>query len=112
MRLLNLYNSRRGNLPEHSLQEILTQSSLLKDMTQKASKLVKLNQAVLKKLDPKLAPHCRVTNLRDGILILATHSPAFGHMLRFSEIELLSALRQEPEWCGLSSIQSRVSAPF
>lgn len=29
-------------------------------------------------------------------------------MLRFSEIELLSALRQEPEWCGLSSIQSRV----
>lgn len=64
IRLLNLYNSRPGNLPEHSLQDILTQSSLLKDMTQKATKLVKLNQAVLKKLDPKLAPHCRVTNLQ------------------------------------------------
>lgn len=92
----------------HSLIDILTTSNTLNTLVNKASALNKLNQALLEKLDPALSPHCRVTNLRDGILILTTPSPAWGYKLRFAEMELLSTLRKEPEWCGLKSIQSRV----
>lgn len=98
--------------PKHYLfsdfTDILTRSPTLQSMVNKAESLIKLNQAVLKKLGPNLSPHCRVTNLRDGILILTTPSPAWGHTLRFSELELLSTLRAYPEWCGLKAIQSRV----
>lgn len=78
------------------------------EIIRKTEHLNKLNRLVQSKLDPTLSAHCRVANLRDGILVLTTSSPAFGHLLRFKSIDLLSALRAEPQWCGLKSIQTRV----
>lgn len=81
---------------------------MLRGFLDKTSSLTQLNQAVLKKCDPSLRAHCRVSNVRDGILILAATTPAFGHTLRFSETDILTALRQDPNWSQLKSIQALV----
>lgn len=90
------------------LTDIITKSNDLSRFTQKIEQLSKISQAVKNHLEPSLARQCQVANLRDGILILSTHSSIWGHQLRFQEIELLSVLRATPEWCGLKSVQSRV----
>lgn len=93
---------------KNSLTDILATSTTLSQIVKKVDQLAKLNRAVLKKLDPTLAQQCRVANLRDGVLILTTSSPIWGHQLRFSEIELLSSLRSVPEWCALKSIKTHI----
>lgn len=74
----------------------------------KVGQLDEINQIIASKLDPSLSDNCRVANLRDGTLILATTSPAWNHKLRFSSLDLLSALRLDPRWRGLKSIEIRV----
>lgn len=94
--------------PKWSFNEILSISPILREIVCKVEQLAKLNRQVLNKLEPQLAKHCRVANLKDGILILTTQSPTWGHQLRFASSDLLSALRAEPEWCGLKSIKIHV----
>src|ERR1700722_1515422 len=93
---------------KHSLANILTDSPILSEIVNKVDQLAKLNRIVHQKLDPELTKYCRVANLRDGILILSTSSPATGHLLRFAKAELLSTLRIEPQWCHLKSIKIHV----
>lgn len=90
------------------LSDIITKSSDLSRFINQIDRLSKINQVIKQHLDPTLANDCQVANLRDGILILSTHSSIWGHRLRFQAIELLSTLRAIPEWCGLKSIQCRV----
>ncbi len=93
---------------KQSLAEILAKSPILSRFIQKIDDLSKLNQALKTHLDPSLAPQCQVVNLCQGKLILCTTSSIWGHQLRFQEMELLSQLRTYPEWCGLTSIHSKV----
>ena len=93
---------------KNSLFEILTNSPLFGKIVNKVDQLAKLNRIVHQNLDPELKSYCRVANLRDGILIITTTSPAAGHLLRFAEIDLLSKLRAEPEWCHLKSVKTLV----
>jgi hypothetical protein len=90
------------------MADVLDKSKDLSKFIKQINHLSKINQAVKEHLTPDLASHCRVANLRDGVLILRTSSSIWGHQLRFQEMALLSALRTMPEWCGLKSIQSRV----
>jgi hypothetical protein len=94
-----------------TMVDILTRSPVLANIIYKVDQLAKLNRIVLKKLDSELARHCRVSNLREGILILTTSSPTTGHLLRFSEIDLLIALRTDPAFCHLKSIKTQVRPP-
>jgi hypothetical protein len=91
-----------------SLANLLTTSPILREIVYKVEQLAKLNQLVLKKLDPTLARHCRVANFRNGILVLTTTSPIWGHQLRFAKTDILSTLRADPEWIGLKSIEAQV----
>ena len=95
-----------------SLTEILSLSPCFGEIVNKIEQLAKLNRIVHQKLDPELAKHCRVANLRDGILILTTASPTYGHLLRFEKGELLTRLRAEPAFCHLKSIQTHVQPPL
>jgi hypothetical protein len=99
------FNTR---LNDHTVSELFTTSPILSELMKKVEQLTKLNRTVVAQLDPELAKHCRVTNCREGILTLTTSSPAWGHTLRFSEIELLSTLRSYPEWCGLKAVRTFV----
>lgn len=91
-----------------SIAALLTTSPGLRPLVEKINELAILNRIVLKNLDPHLVPHCSVSNLRDGILILTTSSPTWGHQLRFSSMTLLNKLRENPQWAGLKSIQTVV----
>ena len=95
-----------------SLIEVLAKSPLFGEIVNKVELLAKLNRVVLEKLDPELRGHCRVANLRDGVLILTTTSPALGHQLRFATSDLLTSLRALPEWCHLKSIKTQVRSTY
>lgn len=96
---------------KRSMINILANSSLFGPIAAKAEQLVQLNRIVHQKLDPKASKHCRVANLRDGVLVLMTHSSSYGHLLRFSADDLLTKLRSDPTWCHLKSIKTIVRAP-
>jgi hypothetical protein len=83
---------------------ILHDSAPLKKLSSKVKQLEQLNQAVLSNLGPDLAQNCRVANLRNGILILATASPEWNHKLKFLKADLLESLRSKPCGYGLTSI--------
>lgn len=91
-----------------TLSKLLSSTPILCELLKKVEELTKLNQVVLKQLDPKFAKHCRVQSYENGILTISTNSPAWGHTLRFAESDLLSHLRSFKEWCGLKSVRSRV----
>lgn len=95
-----------------SLPEILSLSPHFGTIVHKIEQLSKLNRIVHQKLDQELAKHCRVANLRDGILVLTTTSPTYGHRLRFEQGILLTLLRADPAFCHLKSIQTRVQPPL
>lgn len=58
----------------------------------RAGALADLDTAVRGLLDPKLAPHVRVANVRDGKLILCTPVAAIATRLRMEADGLLQAL--------------------
>jgi len=91
-----------------TLTELFRTSTILSEFIKKVEQLTKLNRTILNLLDPVLAKQCRVTSCREGILMLTTSSPAWGHRLRFSELDLLSSLRQHPEWAGLKAVRTQV----
>lgn len=91
-----------------SFTHLLQTAPNLHKLLSKLEQLQQLNGIVAANLEPALATQCRVANLRDGILILSTTSPAWKHKLRFATIDLLSALRAHPQWSSLKSIEVRI----
>lgn len=109
MREYHQVDPRRPKVREQStMVDILSRSPQLSQIVYKVDQLAKLNHSILKKLDPDLSRYCRVANCRDGILILTTDNPSVGHLLRFSKMDLLSSLREDPAFCHLKAIQTRV----
>lgn len=96
---------------KRSLADLLQISPTLSALTSRVRDLEKINQIILQKLEPEVAQNCQVANLRNGILYLATTSPAWHHQLRFLTSDLLSQLRTEPDWMGLKSIEIQVQQP-
>lgn len=94
--------------PKLSLTNLFATSNALSTLINKIDELAKINRLVQKSLSPELRPHCRVANLHDGVLILTTASPTFGHQLRYAASDLLSTLRADPALCGLKSIKTHV----
>jgi len=88
-----------------SFASLLTKAADLRKITAKLEQLEQISQVIASKLDTSLVNNCKVSNLRDGTLILSTNSPAWNHKLRFSSLDLLSTLRSDPRWSGLKSIE-------
>ena len=74
-----------------SCLQILERAAL--PMLDRAQKLKHLEQAILRLLPENLAGHCKVVNLKNETLILATTSSAWAARLRFAGPELLKQLR-------------------
>ena len=91
-----------------SFTNLLQTAPNLYKLLDKLEQLNLLNSFVVAHLEPSLAAQCRVANLRDGILILSTTSPAWKHKLRFATLDLLSALRAHPKWSSLKAIEVRI----
>jgi len=74
-----------------SCSQILEQAKL--PMLERARKLSRLEQAVLECLPPELGQHCKVLNLKNEVLVLATPSPAWAARLRFAVPDMLKQLQ-------------------
>lgn len=96
---------------KHDLSNILENSSILREYLKKINKVTELNKAVLAALPSELAAHCQVANLRNNTLILTTSSPVWKHQITFQQADLLSRLRKNPEWAGISHINCQVAFP-
>jgi hypothetical protein len=91
-----------------SFTSLLLETPDLHKFVNKVEQLKQIHQLISTKLDPSLANHWQVANLREGTLVLTTSSPAWHHKLRFSAMDLLSALRADTRWSGLKAIDIRV----
>lgn len=82
--------------------------SVLQNMQQRATALLRLNRAVKGILPVQLHPWCRVANFRQGILVLETANASWLMRLRYEQSTLLSALRAQilP---SLTSIDIRIN---
>lgn len=76
-------------------------------LIERARKLSRLEQAVLRLLPENLAVHCKVLNLKNETLILSADSSAWAARLRFAEPALIKQL--ECQFPGLvRSTQVRI----
>ncbi len=91
-----------------AVTSLLRSTPDLQKFVTKLEQLEHINHYITTQLEPGLADNCRVANLRDGLLVLSTTSPAWHHKLRFATLDLLSVLRMNPLWSGLKSIEVRV----
>jgi hypothetical protein len=73
-----------------SCSQLLEKASL--PVLERARKLARLEKAVLNLLPADLRAHCKVLNLKNETLVLATHSPAWAGRLRFAAPELCKQL--------------------
>lgn len=82
--------------------------SVLQNVQQRATALLRLNRAVKGILPVQLHPWCRVANFRQGILVLETANASWLMRLRYEQSTLLSALRAQilP---SLTSIDIRIN---
>ena len=60
-------------------------------------------------LEPPLQEHCRLTNVKDGTLVLHADSSAWAARLRFQMPAVLRQLRQHPAFTGVSGFRVRVA---
>ena len=87
---------------------------------ERARRLQRLEQTVLRLLPENLSAHCTVQNLKSEILVLATSSPAWAARLRFAAPDLIKQLecqlaltirtiqlRVEPETVEIQVVKSR-----
>ncbi|MDQ7048566.1 MAG: DUF721 domain-containing protein [Enterobacterales bacterium] len=54
-----------------------------------------INQCLPNLLGSALSQHCRISNIRKNILVLAVDSPAWANKLRFKLPQLLDQFRQQ-----------------
>ncbi|MCT4705210.1 DciA family protein [Enterobacteriaceae bacterium H11S18] len=82
--------------------------SVLQNVQQRATALIRLNRAVRGILPAQLHPWCRVANFRQGVLVLETANASWLMRLRYEQSTLLSALRAQilP---SLTSIDIRIN---
>lgn len=82
--------------------------SVLQNVQQRATALLRLNRAVRSIIPAQLHPWCRVANFRQGILVLETANASWLMRLRYEQATLLSALRAQilP---SLTSIDIRIN---
>lgn len=74
-----------------SCSEILEQAHL--PVIERARRLTRLERAVLQSLPAELAAHCKVANLKNETLVLATSSPVWAGRLRFVAPDLIKQLK-------------------
>ncbi|WP_303901754.1 DUF721 domain-containing protein [Thiohalomonas denitrificans] len=70
--------------------------------------LIRLEQQVIGCLDAKLASHCRVANVKNGILVLQVDTPAWAGRLRQQAPKLVAQLRETGEFASIEQIRVTV----
>ncbi|AKJ41431.1 DUF721 domain-containing protein [Pragia fontium] len=77
------------------LDTLFDDANLLRNIQQRAIALIKLNKAVKALLPKQMHAFCRVSNYRQGMLILEVANASWLTRLRYEQQMLLSTLRSE-----------------
>lgn len=85
------------------------QGGSVERLLDRAHRLAELEKRVRAHLPLSLAPHCRIANLRAGILVIQTDSATWHTKLRFLLPGLTRRLREEPGLAELRGIELRVA---
>lgn len=94
---------------QQALTHVLQQDSqVLGSLLDKLSHLKHLNKILSDQLDPKLVTHCQVANYENTLLVILTHNAIWATQFRFQIPQLVTKLRQYPEFKDLKNIQCKL----
>jgi len=88
-----------------------TNNPTLQNLLQKSLQLTQLTHSLHTLLDPNLALHCKVANLRDHTLILAVESAAWATQLRYQIPTLQKKLATTVEFKQVQKIEWFIQQP-
>ncbi len=89
-------------MPTNKIGQFLTASAELKALSDKAQRLLQLQNTFFDSAPPLLAQACRVKNFREGVLFIVAENTAVAAKLRQLTPRLLSNIRkQEPQITGI-----------
>lgn len=92
-----------------SVSRILaTSNSGLQPLLERAHFLQALTRVLRETVDPSLAEHITLSNLREDTAIISADSPAWLTKIRYLAPILLQQLRQQPGLEGLRKVQFKV----
>ena len=95
--------------PEQSIKQLLdNRESNLANLIAKANSFVIIQNIVSNNLEDKLKIHCRVIDYKNGCLTIAIDNSHWLNQLKFSLPELLTKLRKNKEFFGLTTIKPKV----
>jgi hypothetical protein len=92
-----------------SVAKILARrNSALNSLLERAQHLRLLTQALRENLEPQLAVHVTVANLREQTAVLSTDTPAWLTQLRYQAPAILRLLRELPGLQDLQKVQFKI----
>ncbi len=105
MTMKKTYAQRSADILKNSQGPLAT-------LYRRAKKISEIDSALQKHLPKNIAKHCHAANLhRNRLFISVSHANA-AMQLRYLKSDLLSSLRQEPQFCQLTGIDFRIETPI
>jgi len=77
----------------------------LSNLVAKVNQLNQLNQSLSKILDAKLASHCQITNLENGVLTILVDNSSWGTKIRYASPDILNKMHQTDNLSKVKSIK-------
>lgn len=77
----------------------------LANLIDKVNQLRSFNQSLIGILDPKLAKHCEIVNIKDNTLTLIADNPSWATTLRFQSPDILGRLKEKQAFKSIKNIK-------
>jgi hypothetical protein len=90
---------------------LTTSSGDLQSLLEQAHFLQALTQVLREAIDPVLADHITITNIRDNTAIVAADTPAWLSKIRYMAPTILAILKQQSGLTNLRKIQFKTQPP-
>jgi hypothetical protein len=88
------------------INDILQSSdNQLSNLIAKVNQLNELNQSLSKILDSKLAAHCQITNLENGILTILVDNSSWGTKIRYTSPDIINKMHDTNVLSKVKSIK-------
>ena len=90
---------------------LTTSNGDLQSLLEQAHYLQALTRVLREAIDPVLADHITIANIRDNTAIVAADTPAWLSKIRYMAPTILTILKQQSSLAGLRKIQFKVQPP-
>jgi hypothetical protein len=90
---------------------LTTSSGDLRSLLEQAHYLQALTHTLREAIDPELADHITIANIRDSTAIVAADTPAWLSKIRYMAPTILAILKQQTGLTSLRKIQFKIQPP-